>query len=277
METVCRTGYSALLQTCKLWNIPFTPPPNSTLNQKFNVAASEVLAVNEVPSLSYVAIGNKGSTYEIGQGGYVLTDPVPHLPRHAAAYNFIPFIARPVDSDLSAGERSRYRIRVLQTIGGVQYALYYLRVIDKSSLVAELVLRNVNNGVITDTPFVPSVSDLSPEHPVLSNPDLNTPNGDYLVVQSKTNFILNHAEITDIREACQILYGDPRYAVINEIMLCTGVDKVVTGQFGSTTSNYTEAVCAQVTSFIHQHHALTESSTEVNIGLNAGSVEPLLV
>ena len=73
------------------------------------------------------------------------------------------------------------------------------------------------------------------------------------------------------------MFGDARYAVINEIALVHGVDKVVQGTFGNTVSNYTDIISAQVAAFLSQYHALTANTTQVQIELDIGSVEPLLV
>lgn len=277
METVTRTIYGAHLATCKLLNRPFSLLPNSTLNQKFNVFPNEVLNLNEFPSLKYIAIGNKGASYEVTSNGYVLTTPIPHLAKHAALYNFIPFIIRQANNDLDSTTRMKYRMRTFLTINGENYIAYYLKVLNTDTLIPDVELRNVNNGVITSTNFSPDISDLNPTPPTISNVNLNNPNGDYLVSSAKISFILNNSDIQEIMDACNILYGDPRYAVINEIALCTGVDKIVSGVFGSTTAPYTESIATQIASFIYQFHALTSNTTEVNIQLDIGSVEPLLV
>lgn len=276
MENVQRTIFAAHLQTAMILKKPFTVLPNSTLNQKFGIHEDQVPAVSEYPALGYMAIGNKGTTYDLAAGGYLLTTPIPHLARHAAAYNFLPFIVRRADDDISATERIRYRMRVPMSLGGVPHIAYYLRKLELDDVVPSVELRNVNDGLITNTPFTPDVSDLSPTHPVLSNVNMNTPNGDYLVSSAKTTFILNQNDITNIMEACLAIYGDPRYAVINEIMLVSGIDKNLPGQFGGVTSNYTEVIAAQVCAFISQNHILNNSTSEVNIGLSVGSPEPLL-
>lgn len=276
MENVQRTLFAAHLQTCMILKKPFTVLPNSTLNQKFSVHDDQVPGVNEYPSLGYVGIGNKGMTYDLAAGGFLLTTPVPHLARHAAVYNFIPFLVRRADDDISATERLRYRMRVPMSIAGVPHIAYYLRKLDLDGVTPTVELRNVNNGVITNTPFTPEVSDLTPTHPVLSNVNLNTADGDYLVSNAKTPFILNQADITNIMEACQLIYGDARYAAINEVALITGIDKNLPGQFGSATSNYTEVIAAQVAAFISQNHVLNNSTSEITIGLSVGSPEPLL-
>jgi hypothetical protein len=241
------------------------------------VFPNEVNGANEVPSLGYIGIGNKGASYDIGADNYILTKPIPHLARHASLYNFIPFIARRIDNDLAPAEREKYRMRVITTIGGDTYALYYLKKLDMSSVTCDVELRNVNDGVITTTSFTPQLSDLSPTAPILSNVNLNNPNGDYLVSTAKVTFTLNQAEINEIIDACVLLYNDERYAVINEIALCTGIDRVLSGQFGNTTAPYTEVVVAQVAVFISQYNALYRTTTSLTRVFDIGSVDPLLV
>lgn len=277
METVVKTIYSTHIQTIKLLNKSLTVLPNSTLNQKFNLFANEVPSINETPVLGYVGIGNKGASYEVTSTGHILTTPIPHLARHASLYNFIPFVIREVNNDISSTERTRYRMRVPMTINSVDYVAYYLRAFNLTNVVPEVEIRNVNNEIITTAFFTPSLSDLSPTPPVISNNNLNNPNGDYLVSTAKIDFVLSQNDVQEILQACDIIFGDPRYAVINEIALCTGIDRVLRGTFGTTVGNYTEVVVAQVATFISQYHALTSNTTEVNIKLDVGGVEPLLV
>ncbi len=277
MELIIRTAMAGHLQTAKLLNRPFTVLENSTLNKKFNLFPAELPSTNEYPSLKYIAIGNKGVDYEIGTNNYILTKPIPHLPRHASLYNFIPFVARPLSNDLSSTERALYRMRVITNIAGTDYAMYYLKVLPLDAVIPSVELRTVSNGVITSATFTPDLSDLNPVAPVISNTDLNNPNGDYLVSTAKINFALGATDIQEIMDACNLIYGDPRYAVISEIALCTGVDKIQQGVFGSTTAPYTESIATQIAAFIHQYHALTSNTTGVQISFDLGNSEPLLV
>lgn len=277
MDSVVRTIYSAHLQTTKSLKSEFAILPNSTLNQKFNLFPNEVPNVREYPVLGYLAIGNKGATYDLTTSGYVLTTPLQHLPRHASLYNFIPFVIREINNDLSSTERLKYRLRVPVTIGGVEYVAYYLRTLNINDIIPSVELRNVNDGIITTNSFSPTLSDLSPTPPDLSNVNLNNPNGDYLVSSAKVVFNLSQQDINEILDACNIMFGDPRYAVINEIALVHGVDKVLQGNFGNAVSNYTEVISAQISAFLSQYHALTSNTTQVQIELDIGSVEPLLI
>ena len=277
METETRTIYSSHLQNCKFLKRPFTVLPNSTLNQKFNIYQDELPAVNEYPALQYIGIGNKGSSYELSTTGFALSTPIPHLPSHAALYNHIPFIIREEGNDLSSTDRMLYRMRVPMTIGGVNYIAYYLKVLPISTVTPGVELRSVNGNSVTATTFTPSASDLSPQPPVISSNNLNTANGDYLAATAKINFVLNESDIGEIINACNIIYNDARYAVINEICLVTGIDRILQGTFGTVTSNYTEVISAQVAAFISQNHTLTPNSESLSVLLDTGSVEPMLV
>lgn len=276
MHTI-RTIYAAHLATCKAMGRPFTVLPNSTLNQKFNLHKDEAPRLNEYPVIAYVGIGNNGSTYELDTSNFLLTKPIPHLPRHAALYNHIPFIVRTVDNDISAEERTKYRMRVPFSVAAVNYVGYYLRKLTLEDVIPGVELRNVTEGSISTSVFQPQESDLSPVHPDLRNVGVNNPDGDYLISTAKVNLTLGQDDINNIMEACNIIYGDPRYAFINEIALCSGIDRTLQGTFGNVTSNYTDVVAAQVNSFISQSHALTENTTEVALRFDIGSSEALLV
>ena len=277
IETVTRTIYSAHLMTCMSLHRPFTVLNNSTLNQKFNLFQNEVPGINEYPAIGYIGIGNKGASYDVTSNGFVLTTPIQHLARHASLYNFLPFVVRGVNDDLSSTERLKYRMRVPITVGGASYVAYYLRALTISDVIPTVEIRNVDGETIRTDPFTPTLSDLSPIPPDISNTNINTPNGDYLTSSAKISFTLNQSDIQNILDACNLVYGDPRYAVINEIALVTGIDKVLQGSFGNTTSSYTDVIVAQVAAYISQYHALTTNTTEVSILLDTGSVDGLLI
>lgn len=277
MESTVRTIYGSHIETCRRLNRPFNVLPNSTLNQKFSLFENTLPAPNEYPVMGYIAIGNKGASYEVTSDNYVLTTPLPHLPRDASLYNFLPFVMRNAENDLDSTERMKYRLRVPMVVNGTNYIAYYLKTLPIANVIPTVELRNVNGDSITSAVFTPSVSNLSPTPPDISTTNLNNPSGDYLVSTVKVDFVLDQVDINNIMDACTILYGDPRYAVISEIALCTGVDKVVQGTFGGVTSNYTDTIATQVAAFISQYHALSPSTTEVRITLDIGAVEPLLV
>ncbi len=274
MSAIVRTCYSGLMSTCKLLGLPYTPPQHSTLNEKFNVnLTSETFAPSAMPNLKYVVIGNKGVTYDLGTSGYVLTNPIPHLPRDASLYNHIPFrVVKANEETLTIA--NRYRLRVPVTIGGVSYIAYYAKALDYTGVTPSIELRNVDGENVTTTSFEPSVSDLAPSHPVLSNVNVNDPSGDYLIPTAKVNFTLTKQDIDWIIEACELLWGNSGYAVINEIGLCTGVERDITGNAMGT---YKDAVAVQIAAFIAHNSPLNANSTEITISLDIGTSELLRI
>ena len=272
MQTVTRTIYGDFLQTCKLLNKPYPILPNTTLNHKFNIFPNELPNQGQYPSLGYMAIGNKGSSYEVTSDGYVLTTPIPHSVRDAGLFNYLPFVIRPVADDLSETERRNYRMRVPVSYNNVNYVAYYLKVLPLTNVSPTIQVRTVNGNTITATEFTPNVTDLSPIPPILSNVNLNTPNGDYLAVTAPFSVTLSTQDVNEITNACNIIYGDVRYAVLNEVALVTGIDRQLVSPTGVS---YTEAVCSQIISFISIYSALNQNSSGVEFDFDIGGVEIL--
>jgi len=276
-QPVIRTVYAAHLQTCLVEAKPFYYHPNSTLNEKFSVRSDYIVPAGIYPSFNMIAIGNRGSRLTLGPDGTVLTDPVQHLPRHASLYRHIPFIMREATNDLSATERSKYRMRVIEKINNVDYVVYYLKVLDKSATEPDIELRSVDGSNISSVPFVPSQSDLFPEHPPVTSQTTMTVNGDYLASVSYVPFVLGEQDIYEIIEACRIKFGDARYAVIDEMAICSGIDELYSVLSAGQTITYNESMATQISAFYQDYRPLNETTTEINMQIVIGGVEPLLV
>ena len=266
-----------MLNNQKALNAPYVPLPNSTLNQKFSLHEHETLNPGQYPSVSYLIIGNKGATYDISTDGIMLTRQIQHEPDDMSLYNMIPFRMVRADRDIPSEERTRYRLRVPTSVRGIDYIAYYALKLDTSLISTVVELRDTSNNNITTSTYEPEPGKLVPTHPSLSSYDLQNPNKEFLYVSSKIEVNLNHADILNIIEACTILYEDPRYANITEMAVCSGADRTLQFSLGGTTSNYVDSICTQINSFIYQQHALTETTTSINLTLDIGSGEPLLV
>jgi hypothetical protein len=72
-----------------------------------------------------------------------------------------------------------------------------------------------------------------------------------------------------------IIYGDPRYAIISEIGLVSGVDSVVNVPATAGSFNMTECIAAQINSFINTFIPMNYMNDGTTINLNVGSTEPL--
>ena len=276
MDNNVRSIYGAYLQTCALLGFNVDIKPNSTLNQKFDLFPNEIFNSGETPTVKYLTIGNGGHTASMGVDGLPLINPVPHSPRHAALYNHLPFIIREVGEDLTPGERLLYRLRVPRTIDGVNYMCYYAKVLDLSLVEPKIELRNNTDGIITATDFTPSLADLNPVKPVIPVNGNITSTGNYLASTAKIEFVMNEAEITELLNACNIIYGSDNYAFISEIGLCSGVDRSLMGNFGGPPSAYTEAVGVQIMNFISTAIPAYALSTSITQTIDVGSTSPLL-
>lgn len=276
MEPIVRTSNAAYLQSCQFLHLPFQLKEHTTLNEKFQVHHDFVLSAGDMPAVRYVCIGNGGHRFTTGADGVAMPEPVQHKPRHAALYNHIPFVIRPLDDDLVPAVRANYRIRRIEEIDGIRYACYYMRVLDKSSTIPQLELREVDGSTITSSPYVPTITDLNPTPPPIDPGGVIVTSGNYIACTSKIPFIMDAWEINELISACEIKFGDPRYAIISEIGICSGLDKNVTGEFSGIMTGYVDAVAAQIMSFISVFYTAQFSTTGLSITFDIGNVEPLL-
>lgn len=275
MEEIIPTIYGSYLQTCQYLNRPFVVQESTTLNEKFQTNHEVDLPANVIPSLGYLAIGIGGHRFTTGGDGVPLINSVMHQPTDAALYKHIPFVLRRLDNDLTALERNKYRMRVLETYDNVTYAAYYLKVFDLTNTIPQTELREINAGVITTTPFVPGVSNLNPVAPVLNSNQVIVTSGNNVAVTSKVPLVLTEWEVNEILAACTIKYGDDRYAYISEIGLVSGVDKSVMGHFASADAAYTDVIAAQICAFVSASYALKYANQGVEALLDVGAIEPL--
>lgn len=282
MQNVIRTVYGAHIQTCQYLGKPVNIKPFTTLNEKHDITVQEVISETEIPKIGYLAIGNKGHKFTINGDGVAIPSIVQHRATDAALYNQLPFILRETVSDLTPAERAKYAHRKVITVNDVDYIAYYLKRIDTASVIPELNYRTVTTDpdtntttVVTET-FTPNSSNLSPVAPVIANDSVTETTGDYITATAKITFSLSETDVQEILNACNIIYGDEAYAMISEIGICSGVDRIYELTYNGVTSNYKEANFVQVTSFISTFISLPHSTDGINSILDVGSTEPLL-
>lgn len=275
-SNVVRTGMAAVLQTSQYIGKALRKYANSTLNQKLNIQADVDIAETDKPSVKYIAIGNGGHGFIVGSNGRVKWKALQHTVKHSAMYNQLPFVLRLPSEDLTPTERLRYRLRRLETHGGVTYVAYYLRVLDLTDAEVSLQLRHVENGVTTSSPYTPTIEDLNPVPPSLTTGELVTTTGDYIASTTTVPFTMTAADVVEFNNACKIIEGDDGYAIISEMATVSGVDRTVTGNFNGTSQAYTEAIYAQVTSFIAAGWVTEYQTDGMTMTIDIGNVEPLL-
>lgn len=215
---------------------------NSTLNKKYNIAATNVPTAH--PRLLYFGIGI-GGTHNVS--GTNLSEPVEVSAVNMDLYVPLPFQVVPLSADLSPTERANYRMRVPMMIGGVAYVAYYLKLLSLASSYASYTLRNPTTGV--ETAYALNYANLSPTPP--STPVNGViPSGSQEVnISSAATLAVSGAEVT---QAVAALYsGDLRYAKISEIGIYSGTDATISATNSAGTAfTYTESIMTQLA--IHQ-------------------------
>lgn len=267
---------AGILQTCQYAGKSLEVFQNSTLNQKLDIHSNVNLGAGEMPHVQYVAIGDGGHDFIRGGNGKTKWLGVHHTPRHTALYNQLPFVLRPLGEDLTPDERVKYRLRKVERHHGVDYVAYYLRVLDMSLSRPGLELRVVENGVTTSTPFIPSLEDLNPVPPVLVSDNAVTTTGDYVASTMKVPFIMSPEDVTEFLNACRIRENEDGYSIISELATVSGVDKQVNSVFNGVSQTHTEAIYAQVSSYVSTAWVMSSLRDGTRLNLDIGNVEPLL-
>ena len=80
---------------------------NTSLNEKFDILSKVPVPAGVYPTLQYWAIGTGGNNVIGNTTGFSYSE---HTPLDGALFNHVPFIMRPVTDDLTALEKSKYRI-----------------------------------------------------------------------------------------------------------------------------------------------------------------------
>ena len=296
MYNVTRTGIGILVQTNKYIGAAHELLPNSTVNESL----TDPLVVPFQPSpptlgmeltdtydsltdtdnlkLRYMVIGNLGHRFVVGPPA--TTNTVPHAATDCGLYGLIPFVARPVTNDLTSTEREKYRLRKTMTIGGILYAVYYARVIDITAITSSLLLTSIVGGTPVTVSFVPTINNLRPPQPSVGIGN----DGSYLSVSSPIEVNFTDTEVTMLKDACQLIYGDSNYAIISEIGFCTGVEKVVTDKYPNsgtqtpvavTPNTYYEAVAMQINMIASAYYPVASTNAGFDFGFDLGAAEPL--
>jgi len=277
-ENYVRTIYGANLQTCLLLNKPLVVLPHTTINEALGINNTFTLATNQIPTLKYVVIGNGGFTSSLNTAGLPNIKPIQHTARDSELFNQIPFVLRTVNNDLTSGQQQSYRLRKNVTIANVPYIAYYGKVLDLSGSSVSLNLVTINSvtGISTTVPFVPSINDLNPTPQIISSIGQNVTTGQYLTATAIVPFNLSSSDISELLNVAQILYGDPGYANIGEIGICSGVDTIITSTFNGVSSNYTEVGAMQIATFVSAFVNCQFNNNGANFAFDIGPVEPTL-
>lgn len=299
IQHTTRTIYGSYYQTCSVLKRPLDIPEHSTINE----AMSDSVKIPFQPSIStaglqepeaydpvndsnkinigYVVIGNGGHVSSITSNDTTYMKFNIHQATDAAPFKLIPFICRPLASDLPDSERANYRLRKVLEIDQELYVAYYAKRLDFSNSDVNMVTASTINGETDYVPFNPTINNL---RPVPVAPGLEN-DGTRTFAVAKTVFSFSERDIMYLTEACTNLYGSADEAIISEIAFCSGADKKIVRSYpegGSTASdssigqrNLQEAVGVQVCCFINTYYQANFGINGLEIAFDIGAIEPL--
>jgi len=268
MENIQRTIAGAYLQTTQLLGIP----PNrdiilaSSLNQVLKINDHIAITADDKYKVMYVGIGNGGHRLITGVGDIVKPEPVQHSPKDISFYSQLPFIIRPTSNALSSAEAAKYRLRKILQLDIGDYEAYYLKVIDTSEVVPRIQKRHIVNGITITDDF--TFNGYAPVVPNYAAGEVLTTTGDYIATSALIPFTMTANDVDELLNVANILHGDEGYAIISEIGICSGIERLISGR--------KEAIGAQVISFINTFFSAKFSNQGINMTFDIGSVEPLL-
>lgn len=267
-----KTIHLDLIENARTKSEPYIPLQYSTLNEYWDHFSDEPRP-SGYPTIGYMAIGNGGHAHATGNVGAALLDDRVHEVTDARLFNHIPFIVRPRGADLSATERAKYRIRRLETHAGQEYWVYYLKKITFTTSTPTIEVITTVNNVTTSVPFEATGAMLNPTPLPMVNGQVQGVTGRKISVQSPLSITLTNAEIREIINACEILFGDARYAIISEIALVSGYDKVLEVNTGGVPISYTELICAQCCNFLGDRLFLSPEMRIATFSYELGNIQ----
>lgn len=278
MELYTRTYPGLAMQIAHYFGIALPILDHSTLNEKLGISAAANLGANELPRVSYFAIGNGGHGVKTGVNSFPLFANKIHKTRDTALFNQLPFVLRPVGNDIADVEKAKYALRRVETHAGLDYIAYYLKRLDKTGL--QIVVQNRDVDVQQNTSvsaFVPTSDDLTPVPVDLDNGGVNTVTGKYISCSVNLTIGFNALDAQEFLDAVTILHGDESYAIISEAALVSGVDRSVQSSDGlGGTITFNEVVCAQVANHIPVLQPVFSQRNGFDIIAEVGGIEPLL-
>lgn len=230
--------------------------------------------------LGYACIGINGHRNIKDSNMVDVTLPVEHKPTDTGLYKIVPFVVKPISSDLTDSERKRFRLRKILSVEGELYAAYYLKKLETQNTEPTLILNTVEGGEITSTVWQPTINNLRP-----TQPDIGYRNdGSFMTVVANLSFNFTEQDVEWYFEAMELLFGHRHYA-ITELGFCTGADKNVISEYPSSGAqtpstairnrNLSECVAAQVAYFANIDLKPSVFNKGFSLTFDSGITEPL--
>lgn len=252
MESVVKTIYHTELMLSHIKGSTFTPLPNTTLNEKFNILEDGVNEDVPNPTLKYFCIGN-GNIRTLDTDDDITLHYGNHNVIDGALYNHIPFITRKLTEDIGIDDKLLYRLRKIHVIDGIEYVAYYMKLIPDNKVSSRIL------KITSEYDTMPKIEEYNYNDSKILNPvptedtvNIEDTSTTYVTCSDQITLTLNNTEISEINNAIEVLKlnADNNNNTINEIALCTGSDFL-------NTSDYTmEVIKAQVMFFVDSDYDL---------------------
>jgi len=276
MENITRTIASAYLQTVQWIGARFVMQTNSTLNEKWSIQNGIAPTADQRPVVCAYAIGNGGHDLVV-VNGIAKPRPTQFKTRSASLYKHLPFVLRLPEADLTTAERANYAMRRLEQHNSTNYIAYYLKRIDFTSVVPVINYHTVSaGGDEVVTAFTYTTDDLNPTAPTLNPDGTNIVSADYLSASAPVTITFSETDVEELLNVASILYNDQDLAIVSELALVSGIDKIVASvSTGTSTIQFNESIAAQCVTFINVFYPMNFNNQGVNISLDLGATEPL--
>lgn len=257
---------------------PYEVLPNTTLNEKHDINKTVKKVAGKYPTYKYLAIGVGGEDFIPENTGYSCSN---HTGADAALFEQIPFVLKPIGSDITVAEQQHYRFKKRISVNGVEYYAYYLKCID---VVYEPGFYTLDTSITSQDTGEPSpIASFSTNTSELLNPvpfnrqldRLDSTESRYIVKMIHADFILTETEQTYLEEVFKILYPDPAVKTrnIRELAVCSGIDT-------HATDGNVEAAMVQVSFYYTVDIPFTLDMVQRNVyyrKIELGGMEPLPV
>ena len=283
-QTSTNTLLGNLINKACVTNQSLTIPQFTTLNEAYNIRASESIGVKNGRDfeLKFFMLGVRGSD-GLGQdqNGVTQFRTNQHQPIDGNVFVGIPFVVRPVSDDLDNLTRAKYRLREVRTINTIQYAIYWGKLIDFDDYNPQLlkIYKDPLTGAEDVKTYIPVSDDLHPVPVELTSANTVPISNTYVNGSAILNCTLNENDVEELKNACRIVFNDAGYARPNEVAIMYGIDNDTDGDIGGGQYiRYTESLSTVVGHFITERSGReANNNREIELVFDHGASEPMLL
>lgn len=272
-NSTVKTAWALELEAARRPGNTFVPTAFSTLNGYFKVEENTPLAQDQFPEPKLLVIGRGGHENE----GIDITNTRQHRVTNACLFEHIPFALRPVNDDFNDEERRKYRFRTLENYNGVDYFAYWAKLLNPISSNSVIDTVDTSTNPPTRNPYIPSDAQYNPQPVSMVDGEINSATNIHISVGDVQEILITPAEIQSILEACDIIYGDRRKAVISEMGIASSYDIGINSTLGGISASYTEAIGSAILAFLGgSRRELQSQNTEIRLRVRLGNTIGLL-